>query len=83
MPRNKIVAWADGFGLWYARVELAVKAPSDGLNGDSLRSSARRAIRRELQARQAGKLAPVRVFVQDNKLDSMNRVVYITYKEVS
>lgn len=82
MPRNKIVTWADGFGLWYARVELGVKAPSDLLNPASLRTVARRAIRREIQARQAGEVAPVRVFVYDNELDSMNRMLSITYKEL-
>lgn len=53
MKRNRVETWADGFGVWHAKVTLAVATPSDTLPIDNVRRVARRAIKRELMARQS------------------------------
>lgn len=81
---ESVVTWMDGFGVWHARVAF----PSPGYGPDHLdkqvhriRAKARRAIRREILARQNGPIHPVRVHVEANSLDHMNRMHSITYKE--
>jgi hypothetical protein len=83
--RNTITTYADGFGVWHARVTLGYPAPCDALDGNSLRGAARRAIRRELEARAPrGGLQGyrLRVEVAQNELGADNRLYSITYKEV-
>jgi hypothetical protein len=59
-PPETVRTWADGFGTWHAVVERAGGFPDSEMT--RVRNRARRAIRRELAARQApGTLAPVRV----------------------
>jgi len=81
-PRNKIETFSDGFGVWYAEVTIGYPAPSDMINSDSLRASARRAIRREVEARQnVGAGYRFRLEVFRNRLGADNRLYSITYRE--
>lgn len=81
--RNEITTYADGYGIWHAKVSLGIKAPSDMLNSDNLRRVARRAIRREVEARsKVGKGYEFRLEVEKVDMDSMNRIWAITYKEM-
>ena len=82
MARNSVTTWANGYGIWHAKVKLGVATPSDGLNSDSLRATARRAIRRELKERDAysGNYR-VRIEVVANELGADNRLYSITYAE--
>lgn len=75
---------ADSFGVWYARITF----PDGGYgpdhlkaNADRIRAKARRAIRRQILAREAGPIRPVRVEVVKNDVDHMNVMHSITYKE--
>lgn len=82
MARNSVTTWANGYGVWHARVNLAVATPSDGLNSDSLRATARRAIKREIEARQfKGTPWPLKIEVVANDLGADNRLRSITYAE--
>ena len=47
-----------------------------------IRAKARRAIRAEILAREAGPIGPVRVAVTANKLDHMNLMQSITFSEL-
>lgn len=76
--------YADSFGVWHARVTF----PEPGYgpahleaNNDRIRAKARRAIRREIAARQGEQRLTVRVHVVDIELGSMNRMESITYAE--
>ena len=81
-----VTTWADGFGIWHARV--AFPAPGYGpahldKRRDAIRRKARRAIRAELTAR--GECSPsyrLRLEVAANDLDHMNVMWSLTYKEV-
>ena len=80
-----ITTWADGFGNWHAKVTFPY--PGYGpqyleSNIDRIRAKARRAIRREILARQNGAIKAVKVYVSANELDHMNRMQSITYGEV-
>jgi hypothetical protein len=82
MKRNKVTTWADGFGRWYARVDLAVATPSDTLPIDSVRRVARRAIRREIEARMyKGTPFPLRIEIDKTDLGADNRFYSITFRE--
>lgn len=82
MARNSVATWADGYGRWHARVNLAIATPSDGLNSDSIRGVARRAIKREIELRQfKGTPWPLRIEVVANDLGADNRLRSITYAE--
>lgn len=83
--RNTITTYADGFGRWYAGVTIGYPAPSDSLNAASIRASARRAIRRELEARapRAGLQGyRVRIEICGNSLGADNRMYGLTFREV-
>lgn len=83
-PRNKIHTYADGFGVWYAEVTIGYPAPSDAINSDSIRASARRAIRREVEARgHVGAGYQFRLEVFKNRLGADNRLYSITYREAT
>lgn len=82
--KETVHRWADGFGVWYARITF----PDGGYgpdyleaNADRIRLKARRAIRQEILAREAGPIRPVRVEVVKNDVDHMNVMHSITYKE--
>lgn len=86
LDRETVHTWADGFGVWHARVSF----PSPGYGPSYLaermagiRARARRAIRAEILAREAGPAGPVRVEVTANELDHMNLMHSITFSEVS
>lgn len=84
MKRNKVSTWADGFGIWHATVHLAIATPSDTLRYDSVRSVARRAIRRELEWRAPREgLGGYRVKIVLDKTDlrADNRLYSVTFKE--
>lgn len=82
MMKNRIETWADGFGNWHARVHLAIATPSDGLDIDSVRRVARRAIRREVEARQTvGQGYRFRIVVDKTDLGADNRLYSITFRE--
>lgn len=79
-----VTTWADGFGTWHARVNFSGIGYGPAYldqHIDRIRAKARRAIRREILARQAGPISPVRVHVTANDLDSMNVMRSITYSE--
>lgn len=82
--KNRIETWADGFGVWHAKVHLAIATPSDTLNIDSVRRVARRAIRSEIEARapRTG-LGDYRVKIEIDKthLGADNRFYSITFRE--
>lgn len=81
-----VTTWADGFGIWHARVDFPAPGYGPGFldqHIDRIRAKARRAIRREILAREAGPIAPVRVHVSANDLDSANRMRSLTFAEVS
>lgn len=79
-----VTTWADGFGRWHARVNFGGigygPAYLDQHIG-RIRARARRAIRRELLARESDPIRPVRVEVVANDLDAMNVMRSITYAE--
>ena len=82
MKRNKVTTWADGFGRWYARVDLAIATPSDTLPIDSVRRVARRAIRREVEARQiVGQGYRFNIEIDKTDLGADNRFYSITCRE--
>lgn len=84
MKRNKVTTWADGFGRWYARVDLAVATPSDTLPIDSVRRVARRAIRREIELRNHAKYLEgyvTRIEIDKTDLGADNRLYSITFRE--
>jgi hypothetical protein len=82
MMRNKVTTWADGFGIWHATVHLAIATPSDTLRYDSVRSVARRAIRREVEARQiVGRGYRFKIEVDKTDLRADNRLYSITFRE--
>jgi nucleotide-binding universal stress UspA family protein len=82
--RNTITTWANGYGIWHAKVTLGVATPSDTLNSASVRAVARRAIKREIEARQhKGSPWPLRIEVVANELGADNRLYSITYAERS
>lgn len=83
MKRNRVETWSDGFGNWYATVHLAIATPSDTLPIDSVRRVARRAIRREVEARQnVGEGYRFRIRVDKTDLGADNRLYSITFREV-
>jgi hypothetical protein len=84
MKRNKVTTWADGFGRWYARVDLAIATPSDTLPIDSVRRVARRAIRREIELRNHPKYLEgyvTRIEIDKTDLGADNRFYSITFRE--
>ena len=83
MTKNKIETWADGYGVWHAKVTLAIATPSDTLPIDNVRRVARRAIRREVEARQmVGDGYRFRIGIDKTVLGADNRFYSITFKEV-
>ncbi len=84
--KETVTTWANGFGRWFAKVEF----PTSGYgpqhleaNIDRIRAKARRAIRREINARQ--ELTSdyfVYVQVEESDIDSLNVMHSITYGEV-
>lgn len=82
--KNKVETWADGFGVWHAKVTLAIATPSDTLPIDSVRGVARRAIRREIEARSPREgLGDYRVRIEIDKtnLGADNRFYSLTFRE--
>ncbi len=81
---ERVHTWADSFGVWHARVEFpgAGYGPTH-LEGQitRIRAKARRAIRREVAARQGAQRFTVRVQVVGNDLDHLNRMRSIEYAE--
>lgn len=81
--KNKVETWADGFGIWHAKVTLAVATPSDTLPIDNIRRVARRAIRREVELRQkVGHGYRFRIAIDKTNLGADNRLYSLTFKEV-
>jgi hypothetical protein len=82
VKRNKVTTWADGFGVWHAKVTLAIATPSDTLPIDSVRRVARRAIRREIELRMyKGTPFPLRIEIEKSHLGADNRFYSITFRE--
>lgn len=80
--KNKVTTWSDGFAVWYARVDLAIATPSDTLNIDNVRRVARRAIRREVEARQiVGKGYRFKIEIDKTHLGADNRIYSVTFRE--
>ena len=84
MKKNKVETWSDGFAVWYARVDLAIATPSDTLNIDNVRRVARRAIKRELEAR-ANRFGlagyKTKIGIDKTDLGADNRLYSITFVE--
>lgn len=84
MKRNKVTTLADGFGVWHAKVTLAIATPSDTLPIDSVRRVARRAIRREIELRNHPKYLEgyvTRIEIDKTDLGADNRFYSITFRE--
>lgn len=83
MTTETVTTWADGYGLWSAKVTLPGGYGPQAMDREvsRLRRKARNAIRREVLAREAG---PVRIRVQvvAQGLDDMNVMHSITFGEV-
>lgn len=83
LKRNKVTTWADGYGVWHAKVTLAIATPSDTLKIDNVRRVARRAIKRELEARQiVGEGYRFKIGIDKTDLCADNRLYSLTFKEV-
>lgn len=81
--RNTITTWANGYGTWHAKVELGQARPSDLLDIDNIRRVARRAIRREVEARnKVGKNYEFRLDIKETDLKADNRIYSVTFKEM-
>lgn len=81
---ESVHTWADSFGRWHARVTFpGIGYGPQYLNGEiaRIRAKARRAIRREIAARQGEQRFTVRVKVAANDLDHMNVMRSITFAE--
>ena len=82
--RNKVTTWADGYGVWHAKVTLAIATPSDTLKIDNVRRVARRAIKRELEAR-ANRFGlagyKTKIGIDKTDLGADNRLYSITFVE--
>ena len=78
-----VTTWADAYGRWHARVDFQEGGSPVWLDyhRDRIRAKARRAIRREIEARQADPVGRTRIEVAANRLDQMNRMTSITYRE--
>ena len=84
MKKNKVETWADGYGVWHAKVTLAIATPSDTLNIDNVRRVARRAIKRELMARQSLESLygyKTKIGIDKTDLGADNRLYSITFVE--
>lgn len=80
--KNRIETWADGFGNWHAKVTLAIATPSDTLDIDNVRRVARRAIRREVEARQiVGRGYRFKIEIDKTLLGADNRIYSVTFRE--
>lgn len=82
--RNKTTIWADGYGIWHAKVTIGRPAPSDDINIGYIRSTVRRMIRRAIDARQSQSIMGkyrLRLIVEANQLGADNRLYSITFKE--
>ena len=81
-----ITTWADAHGFWYARVSSTAGWGNAGLRTldyhfAAMRERARRAITREIQARQGAKVGYVRVHVHQSLQDGLGVTRSITFKE--
>ena len=77
-----VTTWADGYGLWHARVSctgLGWGNTSEAPHHSVHRERARRAIKRELEARGEGCILSLHVV--DNEIDHMNLLRSITFAE--
>jgi hypothetical protein len=83
-----VTTYANGFGIWHARVDFPSPGYGPGYlraHGDRIRAKARRAIRREILARERDgiTLRPVRVHVSHNDLNHMNQMRSLTFAETN
>jgi len=83
MNGETVHTWADAFGAWHARITFP--APGYGpahLRGEirRIRAKARRAIRREILARERGPIR-VRIEVTANDENSQGQMQSITFGE--
>lgn len=83
--RESVTWWADSFGRWHVKVAFPGRGYGpDTLQaeGDRIRAKARRAMRREISARQTvGPGWRCAIEVAENDLDHMNVMRSITYRE--
>lgn len=80
---EKVVTYADGSGRWFARVEFDEAGPQWlDQNIDRIRAKARRAIKREIAAREALSASwRCRIEVTAQDLNSLNQMTSITFGE--
>lgn len=79
-----IVTYADGFGIWHARVDFLQPMGNSGVAEKivyAAMENAKRCIRNELKARQDAPLRRTYYEVTDNKIDHMNHLWSITLGE--
>lgn len=87
--RATVKTWADGYGIWHARVSDPRGWGNAGERNiarhiDSIRATARRAIRREILAREDGPIAPVRLVVENTSDPTGTGVIFaVTFKEAT
>lgn len=72
-------AWADSFGRWYCRINLAVARQSDEIEDAPLRKAAKRHIEHAMA--ETGKPYKVKLEISDVNIDSNNRVHSVTFFE--
>ena len=82
-----VTTWADGFGIWHAKVSDSIGWGNAGKRDiarhwSNIRARARRAIRAEILAREAGPIEPVRLEVENTSDPTGTGVIFsVTFKE--
>jgi hypothetical protein len=82
---EKVTTWANGYGLWHARVTLSEPYGPSALAAeiDRIRAKARRAIKSEIRQRQSVQNFRCAIQIVDKDLDHMNVTRSITFAEVT
>ena len=81
-----LTTWADSFGVWHCQITNPLGWGNTGVHNidrhiSALRGRARRAIAREIQARQTPPMGKLRLEVADTQQHSTGVTRSITFKE--
>lgn len=89
MNATTVTTWADGFGVWHAKVSDPRGWGNAGerdisKHWASIRARARRAIRREILGREAGPIGPLHIEVETTSDPTGTGVIFaVTFRELS